>query len=138
MRTRMSGRVAGESGRPLPLCRSFGLPFHANDLAQSVDDFHEIALRSHDGFDGFVSGWRFVDDVGVLAAFDSLRHALVVFDAEAALGFRAGHGTSSAVATAHEAFHVAFAANDVGTRSHAARDDPHVAFAGAHGALARD
>src|ERR1051325_3180373 len=89
------------------------LPLHADDLVQRVDDFYQVALGSHDRFNRLVSRRRFVDDVGVLAAFHALGHALVVFHGEAALRLRAGHGTARAVAAAHEAFRVALAADDV-------------------------
>src|SRR5271166_5047352 len=42
------------------------------------------------------------------------------------------------MATAHEAFRIALAAHDVGTRAHAAGDDSHIAFTRTHRALTRD
>src|SRR6266581_2520882 len=128
------GRVGDHS--PYADCAACS-PFYAHDLAQRVDDFHEIGLRGHYGFNRLVSCGRLVDDVGILAALDARRHTLVVLYTEAPLSFRAGHGAACAVAAAHEAFHVALAANNIGARSHAPGNDAHVTFAGAHCTLAR-
>src|SRR5882672_5611314 len=72
-----------EAGRPGPP-PSFilVLSLDTNHLVQSVDDLHQIALRRHDRFDGLVGRGRFVDDLGILTAFDARRHALVVFHGE--------------------------------------------------------
>src|SRR5215472_19064263 len=113
-------------------------PFHTNDLAKSMDDFDQVPLRRNDCLDGLVGGGGLVDDVGVLAALDTFGHALVIFDGEASFGFSAGHGAAGAVTAAHEALRVAFAANDVRARPHAAWDDTHVAFAGTDCAFAGD
>src|SRR5882672_9761460 len=85
---RQSGRVpregkTKEAGRPGPP-PSFilVLSLDTNHLVQSVDDLHQIALRRHDRFDGLVGRGRFVDDLGILTAFDARRHALVVFHGE--------------------------------------------------------
>ena len=99
-----------EAGRPGPP-PSFilVLSLDTNHLVQSVDDLHQIALRRHDRFDGLVGRGRFVDDLGILTAFDARRHALVVFHGEPPLRFRAGHRAAGPVAAAHETFHVPFA-----------------------------
>src|SRR6266446_2559661 len=112
------------------------LSLDTNHLVQSVDVLHQIALRRHYRFDGLVGRGRFIDDLGVLTAFDARRHALVVFHGEPPLRFRAGHRAPGPVAAAHETLHVPFAAHNIGTRSHAAGNDAHVAFACAHRALA--
>src|SRR5437660_5187360 len=44
--------------------------FHDNDLLQRVHDVDEVALSSHYCIDRLVRGWRLVDHVRVLAAFD--------------------------------------------------------------------
>src|ERR1700744_2004928 len=55
---------------PLPRPRAGLIPstFHADHLAQGVDDFDEVFLRRHYRFDGLVSGRRLVDHIRVLAA----------------------------------------------------------------------
>src|SRR5207302_11030420 len=60
------------------------------------------------------------------------------FHGEAALGFRAGHCAARSVAAAHEAFRISFAPNDVRARSHAPRNNAHVALASADSALTCD
>src|SRR5215471_11638199 len=97
--------------------------FDAHHLAEGVSDFDEVALGRHDGVDGLVSSGSFVDHLGVLAAFHTFGHALVVFDGEAPPGFTARHGAAGTVAATHEAFGIALAANDVGARAHAAGND---------------
>src|SRR5207244_2607772 len=102
-----------------------------------MHNFHQVLLCGHDRLDGLVSGGRFVNDLGVLAAFYAFGHALVVLHREAALRLRARHGAARAVAATHKAFRVAFAANDVRAGSHAAGNDTHVAFASTDSAFAR-
>src|ERR1700739_3669625 len=90
-------REAGRPGPPPPFYFSLQVPrpgslsFHANNLAQRVDDFDQIALRRHHGFDRLVGRRRLVNDVSVLTALDARGHSFVVLHAEAPLGFRAGH-----------------------------------------------
>src|SRR2546429_305196 len=103
-----------------------------------MHNFHQVLLCGHDRLDGLVSGGRFVNDLGVLAAFYAFGHALVVLHREAALRLRARHGAARAVAATHKAFRVAFAANDVRAGSHAAGNDTHVAFASTDSAFASD
>src|SRR5262245_2014073 len=103
-----------------------------------MHDLDEIALRVHDGVDVLVSRRRLVDDVQVLAALDALRRHDVLVYREPLARLRARHPAAGAVATAQEALRVAEAADDVRARAHAARDDPELASARAHGAFARD
>ena len=95
-------------------------------------------MRGHDGFDGFVGGGSFVDDVLVFAALDAFGHANVIGDGEAALGFTTRHGASCAVGAAHERFGITFAADNVGASAHAPGDDAHVTKTGTDGTLPGD
>src|SRR5882672_1767911 len=47
------------------------LSLDTNDLAQGMDNLHQIALRRHDGFDGLVGRRGLVDNVGVFTTFDT-------------------------------------------------------------------
>src|ERR1700733_7029415 len=114
------------------------LSLHAHYLAQRVNHIYQIALRFHHGVDGLVRHRRFIDDIRILTALDAGRRLGVVIQGEPALGFGTRHGTSRSMATAHEAFRITLAAHDVRTRSHAARDDSHVALARADCPLTRD
>src|SRR6266436_288290 len=53
MRTRMSGRVAGESGRPLPLCRSESAPGSCGAVnsydKSSLTEEKEVAMQKEIG-----------------------------------------------------------------------------------------
>src|SRR5215831_16064470 len=84
-----------------------GLALHAHNLAECVYHIHQIALRFHHSVDRLVRHRRFVDDVRVLTALDAGGCLRMVVEREAALRFRTRHGTSSSMATAHEAFRVA-------------------------------
>src|SRR5689334_20096362 len=114
------------------------LPLHAHHLTQRVHHVHQIALRFHHGVDGLVRHWSFVDDIRVLTALDAGSCLGVIVQREAALRFRTRHGSSSAVATAHEALRIALATHDVRTRTHAAGDDSHIAFTRTDRTLASD
>src|SRR6516225_2565098 len=96
------------------------LSFNADNLVKGVDDFDEIGLGGHNRVNGLIGCRRLVNDVRILAAFDTGGHTDVVFDSETALGFAAGHGSAGAVTAAHEALGIAFATDDVGTGTHAA------------------
>src|SRR5439155_1932882 len=74
----------------------------------------------------------------ILTALDTRRRLGMIIEREAALRLHARHGPSGSMTTAHEAFRIALAAHDVGTRSHAAGDDSHVAFTRTHCTLTRD
>src|SRR3954454_10385714 len=108
---------------------------HTNNLAQGVDDLHQVLLRFHDGVDGLVSSRGLVNHLSVFAAFHSRSRRLVVSKTEALLCFRARHRTPRSVTAAHEALRVSFAAYDERLRSHRSRDDTHITLASAHGAL---
>src|ERR1700693_5225230 len=114
------------------------LAFDTHDLTQRVHHVYQIALRFHHGVDGLVRHRRFVDDVGVLTAFDARCRLGMVVQSEAALGFGTRHGTSGSMTTAHKAFRIALAAHDVRTRPHAAGNNSHVAFTRTDCALSRD
>src|SRR5215472_3573159 len=101
-----------------------------------MNDLHQVRLGGHHRLDGLVGGRSFVDYVGIFPALYTCCHAHVVLNREATLGFAARHSTTGAVAAAHEAFHVSFAADDIGTRSHASRNDTHISFTGTHCAFA--
>src|SRR5712691_4358887 len=108
------------------------LPFDTHDLTQRVHHVHQIALRLHHCVDGLVRHRCFVDDVRILTALDARRCLRVVVQGETALRFCTRHGPSRSMTTAHEAFRIALAAHNVRTRSHAARDDSHVALTRTH------
>src|SRR5581483_387517 len=114
------------------------LALHAHHLAQRVHYVHQIALRFHHGVDGLVRHRRFVDDVRILTALDAGSCLGMVVQGEAALRFRTRHGTSCSMATAHEAFRIALAADDVRARAHAAGDDSHVALTRTYRSLTSD
>src|SRR5260370_13234819 len=114
------------------------LPFDTHDLTQRVHHVHQIALSLHHCVDGLVGHRRFVDDIRVLTALHSRSCLRMVVEREATLGLRERHGASSSLATAHETFRIALATHDVRTRSHAARNDPHVSLTSAYSALAGD
>src|SRR6185295_9463156 len=123
-----SDRGAGEGERRSAL--------DADDLAQRVDDFHEIPLRRHDRVDRLVGPRGLVDDVRVLPALDARGCRRVVGQREAPLRLIARHGPTGAVAAALVALGIPAPADDVRARAHASRDDAEIASAGAHGALA--
>ena len=50
MRTRMSGRVAGESGRPLPLCRFICMPLYREEERMKLM-MDEASGRPPDSFE---------------------------------------------------------------------------------------
>src|SRR5579864_9379774 len=130
----LRGHAPKAWGWPLPYTRIVGeglsalpcLPLHADHLATSVHDVHQIALRFHHGVDGLVRHRGFVDDVRVLTALDAGCCLRVVIQCEAALRLRTRHGTSGSMTAAHETFRIALAAHDVRTRAHAAGNDSHV------------
>src|SRR6516165_3929347 len=127
--------------RPRSRVRPIGhspLSFHAHDLAKGVDDFDQIGLGSHYRVDRLVGRRGLVNDVGILSTFDAGRQADVVFDRESPFGLAAGHGAPGTVAATHEALGIAFAANDVGTGTHAAGNDAHITDLRANRALASD
>ena len=64
-----------------------GLPLYTHNLAERMQDVHQIALRFHHGIDGLVRHRSFVDDVRVLTALDAGRCLHVILDGEAALRF---------------------------------------------------
>src|SRR5207248_8065981 len=118
-------------GWPLPYTRIMGeglsalscLALHTDNLAQRVYHVHQIALRFHDGINGLVRHRSFIDDIRVLTTFDAGSRLSVVVQREPALRFGTRHGASGSMTAAHEAFRIALAAHDVGTRSHAAGDE---------------
>src|SRR6266481_4065539 len=114
------------------------LPFDTHDLTQRVHHVYQVALRLHHCVDGLVGHRRFVDDIRVLAALHARSCLGVVVERESTLGLRTGHGASGSMTTAHEALWIALATHDVRTRSHAARNDPHVPLTSAYSALAGD
>ncbi len=101
-----------------------------------MDDLNQIRLSGPNGFNRFIRCWRLINYVGVFPALHASRHAHVVLDREATLGFSRRHGATRPVAAAHEAIHVALAADDVGTSSQTSRNDTHIAFAGSDCAFA--
>src|SRR5258706_6556948 len=112
-------------------------PLHANHLPQRMDDLHKIGLGCHHCFYWFVGRRGFVDHIRVLPALHAFRHPCVIFHREPALGLVARHRAPGSVTATAEALRVAFAADDVRTRAHAAGNDSHVALARTHRAFAR-
>src|SRR5207245_10687881 len=99
-----------EAGRPGPPPFSFpcsGSSLHTNDLAQRMDDFDQVPLRSHDRLDRLVGRGCFVDDLGVLALFDTFGHSRAVFNSQAALGLGPLHRAACTLAAAHDAYRCA-------------------------------
>ncbi len=90
---------------------------------------YQVTLRFHHRVNGLVRHRRLVDDVRVLTALDARRCFGVIVQRKAALRFCTRHGLSGSMAAAHEAFRIALSTDDVRARSHAARDNSHVAFA---------
>src|SRR5437870_3968024 len=114
------------------------LSLHADNLAQRVYHVDQIALRFHHCIDGLVRHRCFVDDVGILTALDARSRPGMIVQRKAALRFCTRHGLSGSMAAAHEAFRIALSTDDVRARSHAARDNSHVAFACPDCFLTRD
>src|SRR5262249_19242102 len=74
------------TARPLPST------LDADDLAQAVDDVHQVPLGLHHGVDRLVGGRGLVDHAGVLAALHARGRGHVVGHAEPPLRLRARHG----------------------------------------------
>jgi hypothetical protein len=110
----------------------------AYNLAQCVNDFHQVSLSGHNGLDRLVSGWSLVDHVGIFPAFDAGRHSLMIRHGKSPLCFPTRHGTPRAMAAAIEAFRIALSTHDIGTSPHTSGNNSHVAFAGTDGSLASD
>src|SRR5260221_3480445 len=104
-------------------------PLHANHLPQRMDDLHQIGLGRHHRLYRFVRRRCLVDNLRVLPALHAFRHPSVIFQRKPPLCLVARHGAPSSMTATAEALRVAFAAHDVRTRAHAARNDSHVALA---------
>src|SRR5262245_25554818 len=103
------------------------LPFHADNLTERVDDLDEIGLRRHDGVDVLVGGRTLVEHAAIETGFDPLHRLGVVVERDPALGFGTRELAPRAMRAGIERLRIALAADDIGPRAHAARDDPHLA-----------
>ena len=65
------------------------LTFYTEHLFECVYYLHQIGLRCHHFFDGFVSSWSFVDNALILAALNACSRQLVFIHRYSALGFTA-------------------------------------------------
>jgi hypothetical protein len=100
-----------------------------------VHDFHQIALRLHDLFDGLVGGRSFVDHQLVFSAFHAFGRSDMLFKRHLLFCRCSRHDLPGAVAAIAKTFFVAQSAADERPGVHAARDDAPFALAGTNRAF---
>jgi len=69
----------------------------AHHLAERVDDFYVIRLRSHHRVNVLVGGWRLIKHAFVLAALNTCGRLRVILKGEAFARLIAAYGTPCAV-----------------------------------------
>ena len=115
----------------------FILSFHANDLLQFRDDFHQVGLISHYLFDVFIRAGNFVDDARIFAAFDAFCLTFEVVARELFLRRRARHLATSAVRAGIIALLVSKPLDDKRFRAHRAGNNSVSTRFGVNRAFAR-
>jgi hypothetical protein len=88
-----------------------------------VDDIDEVRLRSHHVVYGLVCTRRFIDDVRIFAAFDTGRHARVIFERKRFFRRRTRHLATRAVTTRAKRLRISLPAHDETFRAHASWND---------------
>src|SRR5215470_4693890 len=111
------------------------LPLDADHLTKRMHDFDKIALRRHDRIDILVGGRTLVQDAAVQTGFDAFHRFSMLLERNPALRLGAREPAPRAVRAGMERLRVAQSAHDIAARSHAARNDPHLARSGAYSAL---